>query len=71
MGSEYWGGLLGWLRDTLAEHGTISKEDLELLHVTDDVDEAVRIDHRVRPPGRPETAGIERGATGVPGMMTS
>ena len=41
LGSEYWGGLLSWLRDTLADHGMISKEDLGLLHVTDDVDEAV------------------------------
>ena len=38
-------------------HGTVSKEDLGLLHVTDDVDEAVRIiiesDPRVAPK-RPE-----------------
>jgi hypothetical protein len=57
LGSEYWGGLLSWLRDTLADHGMISKEDLGLLHVTDDVDEAVRIiiesDPRVAPK-RPE-----------------
>jgi hypothetical protein len=57
LGSEYWGGLLSWLRDTLADHGMISKEDLGLLHVTDDVDEAVRIiiesDPRVSPK-RPE-----------------
>jgi len=57
LGSEYWGGLLSWLRDTLADHGMISKEDLGLLRVTDDVDEAVRIiiesDPRVAPK-RPE-----------------
>jgi uncharacterized protein (TIGR00730 family) len=43
MGSTYWGGLLQWLRETAAATGTISLADIDLLHVTDDVDEAVRI----------------------------
>ena len=43
IGSDYWGGLLQWLDGTLAEHGTISREDRALLQLTDDVDEAVRI----------------------------
>ena len=38
---DYWGGLLDWLRDTAAAAGTISAVDLDLLTVTDDVDEAV------------------------------
>jgi len=43
MGSHYWSGLLDWLRDTvLAEH-KINPPDLELLDVTDEVDEAVKI----------------------------
>jgi hypothetical protein len=57
MGSEYWGGLLQWLDGTLAEHGTISREDLGLLQLTDDVDEAVRIIIESDPsvaPKRPE-----------------
>jgi hypothetical protein len=41
LGSDYWGGLLGWLRTTAADAGTISLRDLDLLTVTDDVDEAV------------------------------
>ena len=41
LGSEYWGGLLDWLRGTAAEAGTINLRDLELLTVTDDVDEAI------------------------------
>src|SRR5207342_3010530 len=41
IGSEYWGGLLDWLRGTAAEAGTINLRDLDLLTVTDDVDEAV------------------------------
>jgi hypothetical protein len=43
MGASYWGGLLAWLRDRVAADGNISPGDLDLLHVTDDVDEAVRI----------------------------
>jgi hypothetical protein len=43
VGREYWSGLLGWLRGTLAEHGTINAADLDLLHVVDDPAEAVRI----------------------------
>jgi len=43
MGSAYWGGLLQWLRETAAATGTISLADIDLLHVTDDVDEALRI----------------------------
>ena len=43
FGTAYWGGLLDWLRQTAAEAGTISAADLDLLHLTDDVDEAVQI----------------------------
>jgi uncharacterized protein (TIGR00730 family) len=42
-GSEYWSGLLDWVRSTMAPHGTISPHDLELITVTDDVDEIVRV----------------------------
>ena len=43
MGTAFWAPLLEWLRGTLLEQGTISAEDLALLHLTDDVDEAVAI----------------------------
>jgi uncharacterized protein (TIGR00730 family) len=43
MGSSYWGGLLAWLRDVVAPHGAVSGPDLDLVQVTDDVDEAVGI----------------------------
>jgi len=42
FGSTYWAGLLGWLRETALEHGTISARDLDMFTVTDDVDEAVQ-----------------------------
>lgn len=43
VGSHFWQGLLDWLRQAALEHGTISPADLDLVHLTDDVDEAVRI----------------------------
>jgi uncharacterized protein (TIGR00730 family) len=41
LGTAYWRGLLDWLRDSMRADGKISPEDLELIHVTDDVEEAV------------------------------
>ena len=43
FGTEYWAGLVAWVRDTLAGQGTISTTDLDLLTVTDDVAEAVAV----------------------------
>ncbi len=40
FGSEYWGGLLDWLHETVEEHGNVSPGDLELLTITDDPREA-------------------------------
>jgi uncharacterized protein (TIGR00730 family) len=51
-GSAYWSGLVDWLRTTMIEHGTISAADLDLLHISDDVDEIVDIireSQRTRP----------------------
>ncbi|MCZ2818361.1 TIGR00730 family Rossman fold protein [Modestobacter sp. VKM Ac-2984] len=43
FGSEYWAGLIDWIRQTMVAQGTVSPGDLDLLHVTDDVAEAVAI----------------------------
>ena len=43
MGSEYWAGMLDWIRGTLLAHAAINKEDVHLLRLTDDTAEAVRI----------------------------
>jgi uncharacterized protein (TIGR00730 family) len=40
IGSKYWNGLLDWIKDTQLAEGTISPEDLNLLIVTDSVQEA-------------------------------
>jgi len=39
--SDYWRGLLGWLRERPLAEGMISLEDAELLHLTDSPAEAV------------------------------
>jgi uncharacterized protein (TIGR00730 family) len=43
IGSGYWGGLVEWLRGVVLADGKIHESDLALLHVTDDIDEAVDI----------------------------
>jgi uncharacterized protein (TIGR00730 family) len=43
MGTEYWSGLVGWIKQTLLKDGKVSESDLDLLQMTDDVDEAVQI----------------------------
>ena len=41
VGKDYWQGLLDWVRGPVLERGMISAPDLDLVNVTDDVDEAV------------------------------
>nr|WP_302477570.1 TIGR00730 family Rossman fold protein [Aeromicrobium stalagmiti] len=41
FGSAYWGGLVDWLRDTMLVDGKVGAADIDMLHVTDDIDEAV------------------------------
>jgi uncharacterized protein (TIGR00730 family) len=40
--SEYWGGLLDWIRSRLLKEGRISNEDLDIIEVLDDPQEVVR-----------------------------
>lgn len=41
IGTAYWQGLIDWLRGSVLQDGKIGEGDLEMLHLTDDVDEAV------------------------------
>ncbi len=43
VGTDYWRGLLDWIRATPVAQGAVSPHDLDLLVVTDDPDEIVRI----------------------------
>ncbi len=42
IGTDYWRGLVDWIRNTLLVAGAVAPPDLELVTITDDVDEAVR-----------------------------
>lgn len=46
MGADFWGGLRKFLLDTLVAEGTINASDLDLIHITDSVDEATAIIRR-------------------------
>ena len=41
MGSAFWGQMRNFIRGTLVPEGTISLQDLDLLHVTDSPEEAI------------------------------
>lgn len=45
FGSDYWGGLVDWIRDSVLGYGNISAKDLDLIHVTDSIDDMVRVVH--------------------------
>lgn len=43
MGSEYWQGLVEWMETKMLAEGMINPEDLNLLKITNDPDQAVEI----------------------------
>ncbi|GAA5124339.1 TIGR00730 family Rossman fold protein [Alloalcanivorax gelatiniphagus] len=43
LGTAYWSGLLDWLRETALAEGKINAADLDMMVLTDDVDEAVAL----------------------------
>lgn len=43
FGSDYWRGLMDWIKTTMIEYGTISEEDLNFITLTDDPQEVVDI----------------------------
>lgn len=65
MGKDYWDGLLAWLRGPVQARGTISEHDVDLLHLTDDVTEAVAIIQESAK-ARAEHAEKEAAAAGRP-----
>jgi len=45
LGRSYWQGLYDWIAGPVLESGKIGEKDLALLHITDDVDDAVKVVH--------------------------
>jgi uncharacterized protein (TIGR00730 family) len=43
VGSEYWSGLIDWLRDTMLARGNIGADELALLRIADDAEEVIKI----------------------------
>jgi len=43
LGVKHWEGLVAWMRSTMLEDGRIGPHDLDMLILTDDVDEAVEL----------------------------
>ncbi len=63
MGSDYWGGLIDWVKETmLKEYKYISPEDLDVFTMVDDPHQAVEVIVNFRE--GPEPSGIE-----LPGGM--
>jgi hypothetical protein len=55
-GRKHWAGLVQWMKkDLVLRNKFIDAEDLELFHVTDDVEQVIKIicdyERRVGPPG--------------------
>jgi uncharacterized protein (TIGR00730 family) len=43
IGSGYWAGLIEWMRERMLAEGKVGDEDMDLISVTDDPAQAVRI----------------------------
>jgi uncharacterized protein (TIGR00730 family) len=63
--TDYWGEMLDWIKGEMLPDGMISPEDLDLLHVTDDLEEAVRVvlecyeEHCAEVPAEPRKADAQ------------
>ena len=42
VGSDYWRGLIDWVADSMIAEGTLDEAELDLIHVVDEPEEAVR-----------------------------
>jgi uncharacterized protein (TIGR00730 family) len=43
VGSDYWSGLLSWIKETMLARGNIGLDELSLIHVADDAETVVEI----------------------------
>jgi uncharacterized protein (TIGR00730 family) len=63
VGSSYWAGLLGWLREKVLAEGKIGSGDLDLLQVADDPAEVVEIITRAHAEAGLDAAQISENGT--------
>jgi uncharacterized protein (TIGR00730 family) len=61
-GTEYWRGLIDWIRDTVVTGGKIGPADLDLVHCTDDANEIVDLILESRHAGSEQDAAEARAA---------
>jgi uncharacterized protein (TIGR00730 family) len=59
VGKKFWKGLVGWMRRTMLDAGTIDEGDLNLFRITDDPDEVVAMVSQGAPP--PSQLGPKKG----------
>jgi uncharacterized protein (TIGR00730 family) len=68
IGTSFWQGLLDWIRETMEPDGKISSDDLDLIRLTDDPQEAVQtivaahVDHLARQQRIEQAAAAEAAA---------
>ena len=43
VGTEFWSGLMDWIKDIMLKAGNISAKDLDLIQIVDTEDEVVNI----------------------------
>jgi len=61
MGTEYWGGMIDWIRASLLAEAAINREDVDLLRLTDDPEEAIRIIRAYQRSHHEAAAAVEPG----------
>jgi uncharacterized protein (TIGR00730 family) len=63
VGSAYWGGLLDWIREIQLTNGAVAQVDLDLIQLTDDPADVIRIiqEHTQREDSRTARRGGQRG----------
>jgi uncharacterized protein (TIGR00730 family) len=61
LGTDYWGGMIDWIRASLLKEAAINAEDVDLLRLTDDPKEAVRIIKAYERSHRQKAAATEPG----------
>jgi len=72
-GKDYWDGMMAWIRDKPLYEEKISPEDLELLTITSDIDEAreaITKHHRSRTQERKESASRQATKEAVEGAAS-